>query len=297
MNNRQRVIAILTHVSDEFHQSPRLIHQFIPCWEAMGFKVVVTNDAGPFVPADLAVLHVDLSVIPDSIRLLMERYPKVLNGGVLDIRKRAHSPRLVNRDGPDPGNVIVKSDWNYGGERDFRLRLYNSVPARMLRPLGLDDAWCRRQIRHEAKRPWTQRAWLTPNGYQVYKSRAEVPVEVWANPNLIVEKFISEYEGPNYCCRHWLFFGNREVSRRTVSSNPVVKGEGKIEPLSEPIPGELRAIRRKLGFDYGKFDYVIVDGRVILYDTNRTPGITSNPQRHAQTVDVLSQGILDFLKT
>jgi hypothetical protein len=50
-----------------------------------------------------------------------------------------------------------------------------------------------------------------------------------------------------------------------------------------------------LGFHYGKFDYGIVDGKVVLYDVNRTPGAASNPAHHQETVEVLSAGIRDFV--
>jgi hypothetical protein len=146
----------------------------------------------------------------------------------------------------------------------------------------------------ETKRSWPRRCWLPPDGYRVYGKRDQVPAAVWTNSNLVVERFVSEREGPYYCCRHWLFFGNREVGRRTMSLNPVVKADAKLEALSDPVPDELRAIRQRLGFDYGKFDYGIVDGQVVLYDMNRTPGSTSNPQRQAQTVEALSPGIHAF---
>lgn len=294
MNPPRRTIAILTHTSDEFSQSPRLIHQIIPRWEQMGLNVVVVTDADAFVPADLALLHVDLSVIPETCRQLAERYPKVLNSRVIDIRKRRFSKLLVDRYGPDPGSVIVKSDWNFGGLRDFRQRYLQSHLARLVRPFRLNHVLLRALERFEAKQPWSRRSWLAPVGYKVFPSRNEVPSEVWSNPNLIVERFISEREGEYYCCRHWLFLGNREVNRRTLSLNPVVKGDIKIEPLSDAIPDELRIIRTRLGFDYGKFDYGIVNGEVVLYDTNRTPGMTSNLQRHSETVEVLSSGIHDI---
>ena len=41
--------------------------------------------------------------------------------------------------------------------------------------------------------------------------------------------------------------------------------------IVEPHP-EVLEIRRTLGFDYGKFDYVLHDGRVVLLDINKTPG-------------------------
>jgi hypothetical protein len=54
-------------------------------------------------------------------------------------------------------------------------------------------------------------------------------------------------------------------------------------------------IRRELGFDYGKFDYGIVDGRVVLYDVNRTTGTADDPTCHAETIEILAPGILDFV--
>jgi hypothetical protein len=294
MANRRPTIAILTHVTDDFRQARHLIHQIIPRWETMGFNVVVTTDVEPFVPAEVALLHVDLSVVPETCRRLAERYPRVLNGRVFDIRKRRFSQLVVNRNGPDPGSVMVKSDWNHGGRWDFRQRILESSPARLLRPLHLDNALYRALAWLETKRSWPRRSWLSPDGYRVYSQRDQVPAEVWKNPNLVVERFISEREGPYYCCRHWLFFGDREVGRRTMSLNPVVKAQSKLEPLSDPVPDELRAIRHQTGFDYGKFDYGIVNGQVILYDMNRTPGISSHPQRHTETVEVLSPGIHAF---
>ena len=66
-------------------------------------------------------------------------------------------------------------------------------------------------------------------------------------------------------------------------------------PLTEPVPEELRQTRRQLGFDYGKFDYGVVNGEVVLYDANRTPGASSDAAIHEQTIDVLSKGLLGLL--
>jgi hypothetical protein len=93
-----------------------------------------------------------------------------------------------------------------------------------------------------------------------------------------------------------MFLGDREINRRTWSPDPVVKLRGsRIETLSEPVPDELRAIRRELGFDYGKFDYGVVDGEVVLYDVNPTPGSAQDPRVHAAAIDILADGILPFL--
>ena len=149
--------------------------------------------------------------------------------------------------------------------------------------------------RIESLRSWERRRVLPVGSYRVFASAAEVPDGVWRNPGLVVERFGAEREGSDYCCRHWLFFGDREVHRRTVSADPIVKARARLEPLDEPVPARLREYREALGFDYGKFDYGLVDGDVVLYDANRTPGATSDPRRHADTVDVLSRGIASFL--
>ncbi len=53
-------------------------------------------------------------------------------------------------------------------------------------------------------------------------------------------------------------------------------------------PDAIRGLRRRLGIDYGKLDYVVHDGEVVLLDVNRTPavsmlerfGMTQNAVRH-----------------
>lgn len=83
--------------------------------------------------------------------------------------------------------------------------------------------------------------------------------------------------------------------RRTRSPDPVVKFRGVMERTDDPVPDELRRVRARMGFDYGKFDYGIVDGEVVLYDVNRTPGAAADPRVHVATVDALAPGLDDFL--
>ncbi|HET6639867.1 MAG TPA: hypothetical protein VFH82_13915 [Gemmatimonadota bacterium] len=68
-----------------------------------------------------------------------------------------------------------------------------------------------------------------------------------------------------------------------------------VEATFEPVPDEIRAIRAGLGFDYGKFDYGIVDEEVVLYDVNPTPGASPDARLHVETVRELAPGIFDFL--
>jgi len=284
-------LAILTHSTDGFRQRRYFAQLMIPRWEAMGFKVVVLTEVDTFVPADVALLHVDLSVVPDSCRRLAERYPLVLNGSVLDIRKRRFSQQLLDRQTPYSGKVIVKTDWNVSGWREFRLGVLESPIGRLLLRRYGEESVLRKLARLEMRKPWRWRR-LLPH-YHIYAERDSVPGGVWDNPNLIVERFAAERSGSNYCSRHWLFFCGQEITRIATSPDPVVKAsDATIAATSDPVPEELRTIRAQLGFDYGKFDYGIVEGQVVLYDVNRTPGTAADPRRHsAESIEVLSEGL------
>ena len=192
MSTKRHSLAILTHSTDDFWKGGALVQLMIPRWEAMGFNVTVVTDAGKFVPADVALLHVDLSVVPDSCRRLAERYPVVLNGGVLDIRKRYFSRLVLDRQEPYSGKVIVKTDRNFGGFRELRRGVLESPVGPLLRRLKIDTSVCRKLARLDAIRPLRSRRFLRVGSYPIYESRDMVPAGVWDNPNLVVERFVPE---------------------------------------------------------------------------------------------------------
>ncbi len=69
------------------------------------------------------------------------------------------------------------------------------------------------------------------------------------------------------------------------------------EPVDEglPVPDEVLALRRELGLDYGKIDYVIHDGQVVILDVNRTPAQPGTPEATARAVGDLADGIWSLL--
>jgi hypothetical protein len=48
------------------------------------------------------------------------------------------------------------------------------------------------------------------------------------------------------------------------------------------------ALRKQLGFDMGKFDYVIYEGKPVVFDTNKTVGVQAD-QASAQQQQVRRQ--------
>ena len=62
------------------------------------------------------------------------------------------------------------------------------------------------------------------------------------------------------------------------------------------MPDERRAERERLGFDYGKFDFVVREGKAILLDANKTPGSPPpSPEIDASNAD-LARGLHSMLR-
>jgi hypothetical protein len=205
----------------------------------------VSSHGGPErVPdADLGFLHVDLSVVPPPYLAALAKFPKSVNGGTADIRKRGYSTLLLRQGEPWSGPVIVKTDLNSSGMVE-RLKAARAEG----RPVKIE-------------RP----------EYPVYESVHDVPPGVWNDPALIVERFITDIHDGHYCiCCYW-FLGDAEVNLRLYSSERVVKGATTLRVEHVPVPENLRALRRRMAFDYGKFDYVMQGSEAVLFDANRTP--------------------------
>src|SRR5436309_8684921 len=95
-------------------------------WRQDGHRVHHLFGTRKFVPADLLLIHVDLSVVPDEYLEFASRYPIALNKAAKDIRKSLISTNLVRQGDRYSGQVIVKSDLNSGGFPEQILRRNSS---------------------------------------------------------------------------------------------------------------------------------------------------------------------------
>jgi len=254
-----RHIVILVHRHGAFDNSGYFLYELAKLWEAGGIKVTVQRGPGATHDADLAISHVDLTVVPPDHASYLRQYRRALNGEVIDISKRRISSAILRRGEKYDGPVIVKTNCNSGGLREAWLLKHKSLPRRIAAKL-------------RNRLPWTMRAQLPTHSYPIFPNAAAVPRAVWLNPDLVVERFLCEQRDGFYCLRTWVFLGDRETNSLSYSPSPIIKGANVVrrEAVDE-VPAELRKIRAEMGFDYGKFDYGIVDGRVVLYDANRTP--------------------------
>jgi hypothetical protein len=277
-------IIILISRDASFVRWKYFLDEIAKVWMEHGVRVTVQHGPAPFIEADLAISHVDLTIVPPDHMAFLARYPRVINGAVSDISKRRISRQLLRRGEAYDGPVIVKTNWNSGGWREREL-------------FGGRGNWHRAFDQLRGRLPWPYRASIDTSAYPILPSIDHVPWIVWKNPDLVVERFLCEKQDGLYCLRTWVFLGDQETNSISFSHQPVVKLNSIVRREVEPhVPPELREMRKQLGFDFGKFDYAIVDGRAVLFDANRTPTLGSmKPEQFLPRVRLLARGLNAFL--
>ena len=297
-------IVIFLHKYDTFKKSRYFLHAIADIWRDKGLRVSVLNGPGPYVGADLVIMHVDLTVVPADYLTYVRQYPVIMNGSVTDISKRLISTNLVCCDDDYHGPVMVKSNQNCGGVREVRAARMGTLLGRCNQSLREEPRLAgMRSLFHgyyqslRDKLPSIFRTGPSTSDYAIFESTSQVPRVVWENSDLVVERFLPERREGLYCVRSWVFLGDRETNALGYSLHPIVKSSNIVrrEMVAE-VPEELRRMRRNLGFDFGKFDYVIVDGQVVLYDANRTPTLGSlSKDQFMPNIQLLAEGIHAFL--
>ena len=275
-------IIILLHEADDYDGNSYLIRILGEIWRKQGHEIMAHR--GPSLPprGDLAVLHINLTKIPEDYLHCARNYSRVLNLAVTDISKKAIARHRVRRGDGYGGPVMLKANLNYGGAPEARLARRGPFHRRLIKRL-------------RGKLPWYLRAEL--KDYPVFSSPREIPAGAWLNPDLVVERFLPERENGLYCLRTYMFLGKAETNSVSFSHEPQVKSTNLVGRRNvEEVPEELRTLRRELGFDFGKFDYVLVDGKVVLYDANRTPTMGGiSPDLIRARMEILARGLDDLL--
>lgn len=235
--------------------SPYLLCGVLRRLKELGHSWVVARGPLP-VRADVALLHVDATVVDEEYLSLRSAYAGTINFEVTDISKRRISSQLVTAEDDWTGPVIVKADLNCGGQTEL---MHNQAA----RARGLPAA-------HSGVGRWT-------GEYRILDRLEEVPEVVWKNPGLVVERFLPEPDPPGgFAYRTWVFAGARERCNRFVTAEPISKGAGVLRYGPVDVPAKIREERARLNFDFGSFDFVIHEGEPILLDANRTPGVANS---------------------
>jgi hypothetical protein len=267
-------IIVLTHEYDNFANTGYLIKGLFKPWLEMDHSVRVVQGVPSATDADIVIVHTDLSVVPDEYIKFAAQIPVGVNRNATDIRKRLVSRALLKPGDEWDGPVIVKSDLNCHGAPE----------------------WYQNQRAQRNNRPAPYPSVNMVTTYNIYSSLKMVPETIWTGSNLVVERFQPERDEKGYWLRCWVFFGDIERCNRFCCPTPIVKGANVIAREPVPVPDELRNERARLGFDYGKFDFVVNKGQVVLFDANRTPTeATGISEYQDSTAYQLAQGIKTFL--
>lgn len=267
MPRKGKKIIILFHQNDRGRAHKYVISSLAEYWREKGLEVEYLFGFKEYVPADLVIVHVNLSLIPDEYLEFAGRYPRALNSRVKDIRKSSFSRNLVKPGDAYEGKVIVKSDLNHAGWPELRLN-DASFHGRRAYPIFM------RRLSSLARgfSPRLSKLIKTPLDYRIYDNIGSVPQACFSSPGLVVEKFLPEKENGLYHIRYCTFLGSRMTCTRVASKEPVIKYSNSISMETvEPHP-DMAALRQKLNFDYGKFDYTVRDGKAVLLDANITIG-------------------------
>ena len=260
----KKKIAIIFHENDKGRAQYYAIARLAEIWQDSGINTIFVFGTKRFVPADIAILHVDLSVVPDKYIKFAQEYPKVLNGKVKDIRKSTFSNHIVYPGDDYEGKIIVKSDLNYAGKPEQRMH-------RLKVPKELQPIW-RRVTRSRflggSGRPYFD----SPKDYLIFESARMVPRNWFDRNDIVIEKFLPELDHGDYLTRSYYFLGHCNQCVLWRSTGPIVKrSSANSMELVEAHP-EIELLRRSLHFDYGKFDYVIHENVPVLLDINKTVG-------------------------
>ncbi|QEX15267.1 hypothetical protein FRZ44_05480 [Hypericibacter terrae] len=111
----------MIHVAIVVHRHARLVansywlRAIAECWHDSGVRLSVVTDPKARIEADIAILHVDLTVTPPDYIACAHRCAVVVNGAVPDISKRAINAHLLRRGDRYEGPVIVKTNRNCAG--------------------------------------------------------------------------------------------------------------------------------------------------------------------------------------
>lgn len=292
-------ILIIQHENDFIgEQGVYFIEVIARCLREAGHEVVFINGLQKNITADLAILHVNLSVVPDEYVRYTMQFPVTLNLNVTDIRKCTISQNQVQPNDDYDGPVIVKTDKNCGGIPESKI--YNQAlpkrrsvmryvrkSVRKTRNLGIKLNLLNTDTSRLVETEYRE-------SFRVFDDKDSVPKYFWHDDDWIIEKFLPEIEDSRFVIRNAYFLGDKMICFKTFSSDPIVKEEKEVRSQKIEMPDEIIRLRNKFGLDYGKIDFVMHNEEPVVLDIGKTIGGGDYGRDTALT---LAQGILSYLVT
>src|SRR5262245_59398292 len=119
-------IAVISHKFDKFAKRSYLLANILKEVEPAGVSAEITRGPRRFVEADVAILHVDSTVIDPEYTALAQRYSRTINLAIRNIGKSRVSGAALTRGENWSGPVIIKTELNGRGAPEF---YHNQVAA------------------------------------------------------------------------------------------------------------------------------------------------------------------------
>jgi hypothetical protein len=261
MTNFKPRLAVINELSYTPGERRHLIVLIEDMLKEMGVDVVHITKAHGYIPANAAFVHIDQSIVSPEARALALRYPLSVNAYATDIRKSRYVDGLLGKNDSYDGRVIVKSNLNYAGMPErAAARQYGSFSQRLINRIG------NRLKRH------SEYAIQSKADYRIYPKLSDVP-DHYFRDDYVVQKFMPETDGDKNILREFIFFGGLYYQNIERSTNLIITEDEHVscEPFN-PHP-RLLATRRKLGLDYGKIDFTLINGEPFIFDANKTLGL------------------------
>lgn len=274
LNNSGHTPGSCTHLTDLLAEH----------WRASGIEVIELSGTRSFVEADLLFLNLSRPVVPEEYNRFAAQYPVTFNAGAGDLRKHRYSSGLLQAGAAYKGAVIVKSDQGYvspsTSERPSLLRRLTGFP----RTQSLNTAA------------------IANDNYRIYPSINDVPAEKFA-PGYIVQKFLPEENAGRYVLRQYHFLGDRHFLSLQTSGAAIIR-TGVPQSLEEwTPPQELLGLRARLGLDYGRIDFVEVDGKPFIISVTRSPALPLSkepgyvPPAYIRLAEALAEAMVNIYST
>jgi hypothetical protein len=114
-------VPMYTSKTEDGLRSSYMLGPIIVELASRGHRVTIARGVPTqVIAADIAILHVDLTLVPAEYLEFAASFPICLNGEVRNIAKRTVANGLVRQNTNWAGSVIVKTDLNYRGVPELR---------------------------------------------------------------------------------------------------------------------------------------------------------------------------------
>lgn len=252
-------------------------------WRAAGIEVIELAGTRNFVEADLLFLNLSRPVVPEEYNRFAAQYPVTFNAGAVDLRKHRYADGLLQAGASYKGAVIVKAD-----------------PANAGSPTPERTSFLRRLTGFH--RGADAREVTANDNYRIYASINDVPGEKFA-PGYIVQKFLPEESGGRYILRQYHFLGHEHFLSIQTSGAAIIRTSIPQSLEEWSPPQELLDLRGRLGLDYGRIDFVEVDGKPFVISVSRSPALPVSkepgfvPPAYTRLAEALADAMVNIYNT